>query len=83
MKNIENDVSNNLRNLIDIIDSDLRLRSSSFVVLTSSLRLEKDELIDKKIDAVLEYSQARKMIVILNEESIFDRSLKQKRRNSC
>ena len=43
MKNIEDYVNFKSRNLIDIIDNDLKLKSSTSVVLTSSLRLEKDE----------------------------------------
>ena len=61
MKNIENDVNNNSRNLTDIIDSDLRLKSSisvifelhafvflAFVVLKSSLMWKKkDDLLNR------------------------------------
>ena len=47
----------------------------AFVVLTSSLRLEKDESIDKKIDVILDYSQAREMILILNVDEWYSKKI--------
>ena len=47
----------------------------AFVVLTSSLRLEKNELIDKKIDVILEYSQTRRMILILNVDEWYSKKI--------